>query len=74
MQKLQLSNVKIAIITYEGSSQVKRVKIDLLHFKNKNFSMNDNEIIDDMITHFTEITHGFSSLNDSIDNDQKGER
>ena len=33
--------------------------------------MNDNETIDEMITRLTKITNGLSSLDDSIDNDQK---
>jgi len=33
--------------------------------------MLDNENIDEMLTHFTKITNGLSSLGDSIDNDQK---
>jgi len=59
------------IVTNECTSQVKRAKIDLLYFQDENFSMNDNETIEDMITRFTKITHGLSSLGDSIDNDQK---
>jgi len=57
--------------THEGTSQIKRVKIDLLHYQYENFSMNEKESIDDMITKFTKITNGFSSLGDKIDNDQK---
>ena len=33
--------------------------------------MNEEELIDDMITKFTKITNGLSSLGDRIDNDQK---
>ena len=33
--------------------------------------MLDNETIDDMLTHFTKITNGLSSLSDKIDNNQK---
>jgi len=33
--------------------------------------MHENESIDDMITKFTKITNGHSSLGDAIDNDQK---
>ena len=33
--------------------------------------MHDNGTIDDMITRFTKITNGLSSLGDTIDNDQK---
>ena len=50
---------------------MKRVKIDLLRSQNENFSMNENETIDDMITRFIKITNDLSSLGDSIDNNQK---
>jgi len=33
--------------------------------------MQENEIIDDMVTKFTRITNGLSSLGDGNDNDQK---
>ena len=33
--------------------------------------MNENISIDDMITKFTKITNGLTSLDDEIDNDQK---
>jgi len=39
---------------------VKRVKIDLLRSQYENFSMNENETTDDMITRFTKITNGIS--------------
>ena len=58
------------IVTNEGTSQVKRAKIDLFS-QYENFNMNDNEIIDDMIIRFTKITNGLSSLGDDISNDQK---
>jgi len=59
------------VVTHEETSQVKRVKIDLLRSQYVNFNMNDNETIDEMITRFTKITNDLSSLGDSIDNDQK---
>ena len=37
------------ITTHEGTSQVKRVKIDLLCSQYENFRMHDNESIDDMV-------------------------
>ena len=67
------------VVTHEGTSQVKRAKIDLLHFQYENFAvnenesidaMNENEFIDDMITKFTKITTGLASLSDAIDNNQ----
>ena len=35
--------------------------------------MQEDEIIDDMVTKFTKITNDLSSLGDGIDNDQKSE-
>jgi len=60
------------ITTHEGTSQVKMAKIDLLRSQYENFHMHDNESINDMITRFTKITNGLSSLGDKIDNDQRG--
>ena len=48
-------------VTHESTSQVKRAKIDLLCSQYENFNMNDNEIIDDIITRFTKIPNGLSS-------------
>ena len=47
------------LVTHEGTSQVKRAKIDLLRSQYENFSMQENETIDDMITKFTRITKVF---------------
>ena len=33
--------------------------------------MHNNDSIDDMVTRFTKITNGLTSLDDAIDNDQK---
>jgi len=59
------------VITHEVTSQVKRVKIDLLRSQYENVALNENESIDNMITKFTKITNDFASLGDLIDNDQK---
>ena len=56
------------VVTHEGTSQVKRVKINLLNSQYKNFAMNEDEPIEDMITKFTKITNGLASLGDAIDN------
>ena len=61
----------ILIVTHEGTSQVKRAKVDLLRSQYENFYMFENESIDDMLTRFTKITNALSSLGDKIDNDQK---
>jgi len=49
------------VVTHEGMSQVKRAKIDLLRSQYENFTMNDNDTIDDMVTRFTKITNGLAS-------------
>jgi len=59
------------VVTHEKISQVKRVKIDLLRSQYKNFTMHDNDTIDDMVIRFTKITNGLTSLGDAIDKDQK---
>ena len=62
------------VVTHEGTSQAKRAKIDLLRSQYENFTMHDNDTIDDMVTRFTRITNGFTSLGDAIDNDQKSKK
>ena len=59
------------LVTHEGTSQVKRAKIDLLRFQYESFRIQENESIDDMITKFTKITNALASLYDEINNDQK---
>ena len=59
------------LVTNEGTSQVKRAKIDLLRSQYESFKMLDDESIDCMITRFTKITNALSSLGDDISNDQK---
>ena len=59
------------VVTHEGTSQVKRTKIDLLRSQYENFIIHENDSIDDMITRFTKITNYLGSLGDTIDNDQK---
>jgi len=55
------------LLTYEGTSQVKRSKIDLLRSRYENFYMLDTETIDEMLTCFTKITNGLSFLGNVID-------
>jgi len=55
---------------HEGTSQVKRAKIDLVRSQYENFFKSEDEFINDMIIKFTKITNGLSSF-DEIDNDQK---
>ena len=52
------------VVIHEGTSQVKRTKIELLRSQYENFNMNENEIIDNMIIRFTKITNELSSLGD----------
>ena len=59
------------VITHKGTSQVKRAKIDLLCSQYENFTMHENDTIDNMITNFTKITNDLTALSDAIDNDQK---
>jgi len=46
------------IITQEGTFEVKRSKINLLHFQYVNVYMLDSDSIDEMLTRFTKITIG----------------
>ena len=59
------------ITTHEGTSQVKKAKVDLLMSEYENFAMIENEPIDDMLTRFNNITNGLISLGETITNDQK---
>ena len=62
------------LVAHEGTSQVKRAKVDLLRSQYENFSMQENEFIDDMVTKFIKITNGLASLGDGIGNDQKARK
>ena len=57
------------VVIHEGTSQVKGVRIDLLRSQYVNFTMYENNSIDNMVTRFTKITNGLASLGDAIDND-----
>ena len=57
------------LVTHDGTSQVKRAKINLLCSQYEIFKMQENEYIDDMITKFTKITNAFASLGDEMNND-----
>ena len=59
------------VITHEGTSQVKRAKIDLLRSQYEKFTMHDNDTIDNMVIRFTKITNGLAFLGETIDKDQK---
>jgi len=59
------------VVTHEGTSQVKKAKIDLLYSQYENFTMHEHESIYNMVTKFTKITNDLASLGDTINNDQK---
>ena len=59
------------VVTHERTSQVKRAKIDLLRSQDENFTMHENDSIDDMVIRFTKVTNGLVVLGDAIDNDEK---
>ena len=59
------------VVMHEGTSQVKKAKIDLLRSQYEFVAMNEDESINDMITKFTKITNGLTSLGDGMDNEQK---
>ena len=50
------------IITHEGTSQIKEVKIDLLNSQYNSLHMLDSESIDDMLMRLTTITNKLVSL------------
>ena len=53
------------VVMHEGTSQVKRTKIDLLGSQYENFFMNKNDTIDDIVTQFTKIINGLASLGEN---------
>ena len=59
------------MVTHEGTLQVRSTKINLLRSQYENFTMHDNDSINDMVIRFTKIINGLTSLDDTIDNDQK---
>jgi len=59
------------ITIHEGTSQVKKAKIDLLNSQYDSFYILDCKSINQMLTQFTVITNGLVSLGKPISNDQK---
>ncbi|GAV58509.1 UBN2 domain-containing protein, partial [Cephalotus follicularis] len=49
-------------VTYEGTNQVKEVKISMLVHDYEMFTMNENEDIKTMFTRFTNITNALQAL------------
>ena len=62
---------QVLITTYEGTTQVKKAKINLLTSQYESFYMLDGESIDEMLTQFITITNELVSLCKLISNDQK---
>ena len=58
-------------LTHEGTSEVKRSKIDLLMSKYKRFVMEPRESIQEMFTRFTNITNELVSLRRHISTDEQ---
>ncbi|XP_059658575.1 uncharacterized protein LOC132304892 [Cornus florida] len=55
-------------ITYEGTSQVKESKIDILMHQYELFRMNENESISTMFVRFTDIINGLKHLGRTMTN------
>ena len=62
---------QVLITTHEGTTQVKKAKIDLLSYQYDSLYMNDEESIDNMLTRFITIINELISLGKPINNDQK---
>ena len=69
--QISLRDLDTSVVTHEGTSQIKIAKIDLMRFQYQNFTMHENDSIDDMITRFTKIIKGLAFLGDVINTDQK---
>ncbi|XP_059627739.1 uncharacterized protein LOC132270577 [Cornus florida] len=55
-------------VTYEGTSQVKESKIDILMHQYELFHMNENESISAMFVRFTDIINGLKHLGRTMTN------
>ena len=62
---------QVLITAHEGTSQVKKVKINLLNSQYDSFHMFEDEFIDDMLTRFITITNELIYLDKPIDSEQK---
>ena len=58
-------------VSHEGTSEVKRSKIDLLMSKYERFVMEPRESIEEMFTRFTNITNELVSLGRHIPTDEQ---
>ena len=54
------------VVTYEGTSQVRETKINLLVHQYELFKMQPNETIKEMFTRFTDITNNLKSLGKNL--------
>jgi len=60
---------QVLITTHEGTTQLKKVKIDLLNSQYENVYKSNGESIDEMFARFTTITNIVISLGKPISND-----
>ena len=59
------------VVTYEGTSQVKETKINILMHQYEMFKMKKDENINEMFTRFTLITNSLNSLGKTFTNAEK---
>ena len=60
---------KKLVVTYEGTSQVRETKINMLH-QYELFKMQPGETIKEMFTRFTDITNNLKSLDKTYTNEE----
>ena len=61
----------LIVILYEGTSQLKEMKINILMHQYEIFKMKKNENINEMFTRFTLITNSMNSLGKTYSNVKK---
>ncbi|XP_059654776.1 uncharacterized protein LOC132301550 [Cornus florida] len=61
-------------ITYEGTSQVRESRIDILMHQYELFHMIENEFINEMFVRFTDIINGLKHLGRTITNSDLGRK
>ena len=59
------------VVTYEGTSQVKETKINILMHQYEMFKMKKEENINEMFTRFTLITNSLNALGKTFTNADK---
>jgi len=58
------------VVTYEGTSQVREMKINMFVHQYELFTMQPDETIKEMFTHFTDITNNLKSLGKTYTNEE----